>query len=124
MLFLPLIATAVAQLPEATHTSPIDREVELNVSLGDNRHEFHLGEIIDRLASIAKRSIKLSICLDQQGSKSKKDEQATNVGERCYDDTGCRCRISPKFLEGQWDHRASHAAKGTTYRDSEEHYDT
>ena len=66
----------------------------------------------------------MSICLSQQGSKPKEDEEATDIGERCYDDTGRRCRVSAEFLESQWHHRASDAAKATTDRDGEEHHET
>ncbi len=84
--------------------------------------------MIDKAAVTANRSFSsmysLSICLSQQGSKPKEDEEATDIGERCYDDAGRRCRVRAESLESQWHHRASDAAKATTDRDGEEHHET
>ena len=47
VLFLPLVASALAQPAETpTPTPPIDPKVELKISILGSRHEFHIGEII------------------------------------------------------------------------------
>lgn len=50
VLFLPLVATAVAQSPEPTETPsptpPIDPRVHLHVKFPSTQREFHIGEVI------------------------------------------------------------------------------
>jgi tetratricopeptide (TPR) repeat protein len=45
-LVLLFVTSAVAQPPEPTPTPPIDRKVELRLSLVGKKHEFYIGEII------------------------------------------------------------------------------
>src|SRR5712671_6135282 len=46
VLFLPFIASVIAQSPDTTPTPPADSKISLRVSIVGNRLEFHIGEII------------------------------------------------------------------------------